>query len=45
MEELFKERKEKLNLFKSFAINYKIKKGLMYQMVYIQNVILVESRF
>lgn len=45
MEELFKERKEKLNLFKSFRNKLQDKKGLMCQMVYILNVIHVENQF
>lgn len=45
MEELFKARKEKLNLFKSIRNKMQDKKELMYPMVYIQSVILAESRF
>ena len=45
MEELFKARKEKLNLFKSIRNKMQDKKRLMYPMVYIQSVILAESRF
>ena len=45
MEELFKARKEKLNLFKSFRNKLNDKKELMYLMVCILNVINVGSQF